>query len=69
MFVNAYDAITIYSYAKQHNMSEAEFIRTLEKENPEMADAFKRLKDTKREDVVRKMLTLTRDIKGIEVTK
>jgi hypothetical protein len=69
MFVNAYDAITIYSYAKKHNMSEAEFIRTLEKENPEMADAFKRLKDTKREDVVRKMLTLTRDIKGMEVTK
>jgi hypothetical protein len=65
--VNAYDANTMYSVAKQHGMNETQFRISLEKYNPELLNAFGMYNVTTREELVRKILTLTRDIKDTEV--
>jgi hypothetical protein len=65
--VNAYDANTLYSYAKLHGMNETQFRTSLEKYNPELLNAFDIYNVTTREELVRKILTLTRDIKDMEV--
>ena len=64
MYLNAYDATTIYTYAKQFNLSEEKFIKELKVRNPDMADAFENMKSTKQDVIIRKMITLTRDIQG-----
>ena len=65
--VNAYDANTMYSHAKQFGMNETQFKKSLKESRPELYDAFDKYNNTSREELVRKILTLTRDIKDMEV--
>jgi hypothetical protein len=65
--VNAYDANTMYSYAKQFGMNETQFKKALEETRPDLFDAFNKYNSTSREELIRKILTLTRDIKDMEV--
>lgn len=65
--VNAYDANTMYSHAKQFGMNETQFKKSLKENRPDLYDAFDAYNNTSREELVRKVLTLTRDIKDMEV--
>jgi hypothetical protein len=67
ILVNAYDANTMYSHAKQFGMNETKFKESLKENNPDLYDAFDKYNGTKREELVRKILTLTRDIKDMEM--
>jgi len=67
VLVNAYDANTMYSHAKQFGMNETQFEKSLGETRPDLLDAFKKYNSTSREELVRKILTLTRDIKDMEV--
>jgi hypothetical protein len=65
--VDGYEALSIYTYSKQFGMTEKQFIKELEINKPASAKAFKKMNGVPREEIVRKILTLMRQYKGMDV--